>query len=118
MGTVSNHVRASVRAHLQAMPARPPQAAIGRAINRTQTWVSHYLSGRHDIDIDTLSRLCDFLQLDLPSLLSGDDNRPRLDEPYAEAVTLMQAVSPDERELIVDMLRALVRRPTGKRARR
>lgn len=120
MGTVNAHVRARLRAHLEAMPARPTQSSIGRAIDRTQTWVSHYFSGRHNIDIDTLAKLCDFLQVSLTAVLASDDDAHTLTQPYAEAVTLMQAVAPDERELILDMLRALVRRPVSarKRARR
>lgn len=118
MGHLSDHVRRRVRAHLDAMPARPTQAAIGRAVHRTQTWVSHYLSGRHDIDLDTLSKLCEFLQVDLPSLLQDEHTRATLAPPYDEALTMLRALAQDERDTMIDVLRVLVRRPTAKRARR
>lgn len=115
--TVSQSVRQRLRNHLDALPSRPTQSAIGDALDRTQTWVSHYFSGRHDIDLDTLSNLCEFLHVDIRSLFESDD-RQTLPAPYAEALTLLKSIAPAERDLIIDLLRQMARRPTKKRARK
>lgn len=111
-------VRSRIRTYLRDLPSRPTQQAIGDALGRTQTWVSQYLSGRHDIDLDTLAKLADFLHLDLVSLFRDHGPRHTLAPDYAEALTLLQALTPDERATVLDVLRALARRPAQKRARR
>lgn len=116
---ISDLVRARLNAHLDALPTRPTQRSIGDAIGRTQTWVSHYLSGRHDCDLDTLAALAAFLNLDLSALVgpSGERLRTRLDPPLDELVMLFQSVPPDEREVILQLLRSLTRPIHQRRAR-
>lgn len=117
--TLSALVRTRLRAYLDGLPSRPTQAAIGDAIGRTQTWVSHYLSGRHDVDLDTLARLCAFLRIDLASLLTErGELRHTVDPSLAELLTLFESVTPEERDTVLDVLRVLARRPAAKRARR
>jgi transcriptional regulator with XRE-family HTH domain len=111
-------VRQRLRRHLDQLVARPTQKQLGDAIDRTQTWVSHYLSGRHDVDLDTLGHIAAFLDIDLGSLVTPDgDVRQQLPEPYAEAVTLLQAVTHEERDAVLDILRSLARKPSTRRAR-
>jgi len=115
--TLSESIRAAIKNYLDMLPRKPTQASIGRAVQRTQTWVSHYLSGRHDIDLNTLSRLCLFLDIKVADLLA-DSVAPKAERSLAsEASTLMQAISPEEQQAILDVLRALARKPAAKRAR-
>jgi transcriptional regulator with XRE-family HTH domain len=117
--TLSALVRARLRAYLESLPSRPTQAVIGEAIGRTQTWVSHYLSGRHEVDLDTLARLCAFLRVDLASLLTErGEIRHTVDPSLAEVLTLFESLTDEERETVRDILRVLARRPAAKRARR
>lgn len=117
--TLDALVRERIRTYLRDLPSRPTQQAIGDAIGRTQTWVSQYLSGRHDIDLDTLAKLAAFMHMDLGSLLH-DHGSPRLTlaPDFAEALTLLQSLTPEERATVLDVLRVLARRPATKRARR
>lgn len=117
--TLSALVRNRLRTYLESLPSRPTQAAIGEAIDRTQTWVSHYLSGRHDVDLDTLARLCAFLRVDLASLLTErGELRHTVDPSLAELLTLFESLTRKERETVLDIVRVLARRPAEKRARR
>jgi transcriptional regulator with XRE-family HTH domain len=116
---LSTLTRARIRTYLESLPSRPTQKAIGDAIGRTQTWVSHYLSGRHDVDLDTLSRLCAFLRVDLSALVADrGELRHTVDRSVAELLTLFDSLTEAERETVLEILRALARRPSAKRARR
>lgn len=114
---LSAHVRQRIHEHLADLPVRPTQRAIGAAIRRTQTWVSHYLSGRHDIDLNTLGRLADFLGVTVPDLMAGAQPRHDASPRLTEAITMLRSISDDEQDTVLDILRILARVPSTRRAR-
>lgn len=116
--TLQSLVRHRLRQHLDGLPAKPTQASLADAIGVTQTWVSHYLHGRHDIDLDTLERLCNTLQLDLSTIVRRDGPVESTQPPeLAEPVMLLQALPGDSRAVVIELLRELTRPTTQKRAR-
>lgn len=117
--SLNSLVRTRIKQHIAAMPARPTQRAIADALGLTQTWVSHYMSGRHDIDLDKLAAFAAFLRVDPASLVKdGGELKHTVKPDVAEALTLFQALSSDEREIILLTMRALVRPQSEKRARK
>jgi hypothetical protein len=118
--SLSDLVRRRLAAHLEGMPARPTQSAIADALGVTQTWVSHYFRGRHDVDLDTLAKLADFLGVRLESLVADSENAKAVSAHpagFGEVWTLLQSVTPAERDVVRDVLRVVARRPASKRAR-
>lgn len=118
--TLDALVRRRLAAYLDSMTARPTQDAIGAQISRTQTWVSHYLAGRTDADLDTLNKICDFIGIRLSTViedaLKGKTAAPR--PPAAvEVQTLFAAITPDEQKIVINVLATLARRPAAKRSR-
>lgn len=115
---LSARIRHRIRDHLDAMPAKPRQSSLAEAVGVTQSWVSHYLHGRHDIDLDTLEKLCDVLQLDLAALVKPDGQaKTTLRPELSELVALFQALAPDSQETVRQLLRELTRPAAQKRAR-
>ena len=116
---LSARVRHRLRDHLDRMPAKPTQQALAEAVGVTQSWISHYLHGRHEADLDTVEKLCQVLQLDLPSLVRPDGAAvTTLPAAVAEPVALLQALTPEAREMVLELLRELTRPAASKRARR
>lgn len=112
-------VRTRIKERLAALPARPTQYAIAEALGLGQTWVSHYLSGRHDIDLDKLAAFAAFLRVDPATLVKdGGAIKHTVAPDIAEALTLFQALSEKERGIILETMRALTRPVSEKRARR
>ena len=118
--SLSSLVRSRIQNALGSLPFRPTQSAIADALGVTQTWVSHYLRGRHEIDLDTLGKLCGYLGIRMGSLFEGGDVVPLSTLPagMAETWTLLQSITDDERDAVRDILRIMARRPSAKRARK
>jgi transcriptional regulator with XRE-family HTH domain len=117
---LDQYVRRRISTHLAAMPVRPTQEAIGEAIGHTQTWVSHYLNGRHDADLTTLHQLCDYIGLRLADILAeaAGEAPAKPDNPEeSETLTLLRSITPAERRAQLEILRIIARRPSTKRAR-
>lgn len=111
-------VRRRFRQHLEALPARPTQAALAEAAGINQSGLSHYLAGRHEFDLNTIGRLAAALQLDLGSLVRADGEiKTTLAPPLAELVALYGALPADSQFTIISLLRELTRPTTQKRAR-
>src|SRR5262245_59100822 len=60
------------------------QAALGQAIGRSQEWVSRFLAGRYDADVDTLQAIATAIDLPLYELLAltTDPRLVKLCEAY------------------------------------
>ncbi len=114
--TTAQNIRRRIRDHLASLSTPPRQSDIGQAINRTQTWVSHYLSGRHDADVDTLIRLCDFLELDLCDLIH--DRRPGAPTQGQQIATLINSLTPPEQGAIRAVIETMARPPASRRSRK
>lgn len=113
-------VRRRLIAYLDAMTARPTQGAIGAQISRGQTWVSHYLAGRIDADLDTLNKICEFIGIRLSTVideaLRGKTTAAKT-PAAAQVQTLFASITPAEQQTVLDVLGTLARRPTNKRSR-
>lgn len=120
ISTLDALVRRRLVACLDSITARPTQDAIGGQVGRTQTWVSHYLAGRIDADLDTLNRICDFIGIRLSTVIEeaikGKTAAPK-PPAAAEVQTLFAAITPEEQQIVIDVLATLARRPASKRAR-
>lgn len=80
------------------------QAAFGERIGRTQVWVSKYLKGEFDADIDTLQQMAQVFRHSIPQLLDFPS------DPDEETVlTLYRALRPEVRRLTVELLREMGR---------
>lgn len=85
----------------------------------SQSWFSHYLHGRHEVDLDTLDRLCSVLSIDLESLVrSSGTPETTLPPAVSEIVTLFQALPAETQDTVRKLLRDLSRPKAQKRARR
>lgn len=115
---LSARIRARLREHLAAMPSRPTQQALADQMGATQSWVSHYLAGRHDADIDTLDRFAQAVQVDFASLVRPDGKpQSTLPREFAEPIVMLQAMTPEMRAHVIALMRELTRPSTQKRAR-
>lgn len=116
---LSQRVRHRLRAYIDSLPAKPTQYALAERAGVTQSWVSHYLAGRHDADLDTLERFCIALQVDIASLMGPDGGaRPSVPDEIAEPMALYQSLTPKGREVVLDLLRQMTRPATKQRARK
>lgn len=95
------------------MAANPKitQATIAKAVGVSQSWVSLYKSGGVEADLDQLDEIARVFGHTLMELL---DLRP--DPRERELIEAHRALSPENRDLAVKMLRAMIP-PTAERAR-
>lgn len=112
---LTSTIRRRLQDHLAAMPIKPRQIDIAAAVGKTQTWVSHYLAGRHDADLDTLDRLCQFFGLELWGLIQDRPAQPRPE--LEELGTLYRSLSKPEQEALQGILRMMARPNRAQRAR-
>lgn len=92
------------------------QADLGRDIGRNQAWMSRFLDGEFDADLDTLQRIAVAFEHDITALL--DAPKPG---PDAEALSLFRALRPASRALALELLREWAHPPVTRgrsRARR
>lgn len=116
---LSARVRSRLRDHLDTMPAKPRQADVAEAVGMSQSWFSHYLHGRHEVDLDTLERLCTVLSVDLESLMrTNGAPESSLPPSVSEIATLFQALPAETQDTVRKLLRDLSRPKAQKRARR
>lgn len=81
------------------------QVALGQRIGRNQAWVSRYLGGEFDADLDALQRMADVFGHTLWSLLG---NLPA-DRQEAELISLYRACRPAGRRAVALLLAELTR---------
>lgn len=88
------------------------QTQICEQIGRNQPWLSRYLAGGIDADIDTLAQMAKVFEQSLYALLSIP-----ADPEEAEVMRLYRALRPKGREAVLQMLREMTRGHTSPRAR-
>ncbi len=115
--TLDAHVRRRIKARLADLPAKPTQDAIGQALGKTQTWVSHNLAGDLDADFETAGRFCEFLGTTLSAEIKAGADAKAKPTKQAEFNVLFSSITPDEQNTVMDILRTLARRPASRRAR-
>ncbi len=115
--TLDAHVRRRIKARLADLPAKPTQDAIGQALGKTQTWVSHYLAGDIDADFETAGRFCEFLGTSLSAEIKAGADAKAKPTKQAEFSVLFSSITTEEQETILNILRTVARRPAKRRAR-
>jgi len=89
------------------------QTALAERIGRTQAWMSRYLGGDLDADLETLQKLARAFGQPLGALLDAPT-----DPVEARVVQLFRALPVETRTIIVNLLEAWTRGRTGGRSRR
>jgi transcriptional regulator with XRE-family HTH domain len=80
------------------------QVAFGERIGRNQVWVSKYLKGEFDTDLETLQQMAQVFRHTLTQLLDFPS------DPDEEAlITLYRALRPEARRLAFQMLQEMGR---------
>jgi transcriptional regulator with XRE-family HTH domain len=98
MGKLDDVARARILAWLRA--SGKTQADLGRDIGRNQSWMSRYLDGEFDADLDTLQRIAFAFDHTLTALL----NVPG-DAPGDEAREHFNALRKQTRDLALSVLK-------------
>lgn len=107
MGKLDDVARRRLLAWINA--STKTQADLAREIGRNQAWMSRYLDGEFDADLDTLQRMAVAFDHALPSLLETPPD-PR----NAEVVEFFNAIRPEARGLALDVLREWANPPRTK----
>jgi len=81
------------------------QAEISRRVDRTGAWLSRYLRGEFDADLETLQRIARVFGHSLAALLDVPT-----DPVEEEVLSLFRACPQDAREAVLHMLRVITRR--------
>lgn len=80
------------------------QAAFGERIGRNQVWVSKYLKGEFDTDLETLHQMAQVFRHTLTQLLDFPS------DPEEEAlITLYRTLRPEARRLAFQLFQEMVR---------
>lgn len=82
------------------------QVTLADKIGRTQAWMSRYLDGEFDTDLDTLEKMAGAFDHTLAELL---DVRP--DDQERELLDAFRALKTDKRGLAVELVKAMVPTP-------
>lgn len=85
------------------------QAAFGERIGRNQVWVSKYLKGEFDADLETLQQMAQVFRHTLTQLLDFPS-----DPDEAALITLYRALRPEVRRLAFQMLQEMSRSRSAK----
>ena len=116
VGPVEDGVRRTIAAWMAARGVT--KTALGVGVGRNQPWVTRYLDGEFDTDIDTLARVAAFFGEPLSALFPAGE-----DAALAELLARYRATTPPRRALLLDLLRewtpdALLKLERGGRPRR
>jgi transcriptional regulator with XRE-family HTH domain len=84
------------------------QQAIAERLGRKQGWVSRYLRGDFNADLNTLAAFADLFEHTLASLLAVPT-----DPVEAELLTLYRAADPGDRRNVIALLHSLTRKRGG-----
>lgn len=109
MGKLDDVARARIRAWFKG--SGRTQADVAADIGRNQAWMSRYLDGEFDADLDTLQRFAVAFDNSLGGLLGFTPS-----EIDAEALDLIHALRPEARALALSLLREWAD-PPGSRGR-
>lgn len=111
------HARARLKAWVRA--DRRSQKELARLLRRHPNWLSRYLAGKFDADVDTLQELAALFGHSLPALLDMPT-----DPLEAAAIEAFRLLPPADQMMAVALLTALTRgvvaetRPMRRRAAR
>lgn len=108
MGQKDDAARARVAHWLAA--SKMTQTALAERIGRNQAWMSRYLDGEFDTDLETLDRLAQVFGHTLFELLDAS-----VDPTEAEVIERWRALRPSGRQIVLDVLREWT--PTDGRGR-
>lgn len=98
MGKRDDIARAKVAQWLAA--SQMTQTALADRIGRNQAWMSRYLDGEFDTDLETLERIATAFGHTLFELLDAPQNSTE-----AEVLDRWRALRPSGRRLVLDVLR-------------
>lgn len=94
------HARTRLKAWVRA--DRRSQGELARLLRRHENWLSRYLSGKFDADIDTLQELAALFGHSLPALLDMPT-----DPLEAAAIDAFRLLPPADQMMVVALLTAL-----------
>lgn len=98
MGKRDETARAKVAQWLQT--SKMTQTALAEGIGRNQAWMSRYLDGEFDTDLDTLEKLATAFNHSLFELLDTGQHTTEM-----EVIERWRALRPAGRKLVLDVLR-------------
>lgn len=88
------------------------QTNVAASIGRNQEWVSRFLTGKLDADVDTLQQLAAIFGHSLASLL-----QVAVDPDEAKLIDAFRALSGPARVTAIEVVRAMAGRPPQRRGR-
>ena len=97
--SLDDFARRQIRRWLHA--THTSQTKLAAAIGRNEAWMSRYLAGEYDTDLETLRRMALVFGHTLGTLLTMPT-----DPDEAETVALIRSLSPDDRKTILTLLRS------------
>ena len=86
------------------------QKKLAEQLGISPAMLSHYLTGRNEMPIDTLIKLSEMFQLSLEYLVGISDQPEQpmtLSAGERELITAFRTLSPDQREIIQENLRLM-----------
>jgi transcriptional regulator with XRE-family HTH domain len=105
--TLDEIARARIREWMRTTGAT--QVMLAGRIGKTQAWMSRYLSGELDADLESLRGMAAAFEHSLSALLEAPTNPIE-----AELITLYRALHPDARKALLDLLRLWANPPSRK----
>lgn len=102
--TLQNIARAHVRRLIDGH--RVPMAAVSEAIGQKPNWVSRYLSGQFDADLDQLAAIAEFFKIRFSDLLNVPP--PTVDD--GELWQLYGALPAEKQAVVLQVVRAFFSR--------
>lgn len=78
MGEIRNNLKKNLSYYLDLMNVS--QKTLSEKLNVSQAAVTNWVKGKNSPDIETVSEICDFLNIKMPDLLGENKNINKLDE--------------------------------------
>lgn len=109
MGEIRNNLKKNLSYYLDLMNVS--QKALSEKLNVSQAAVTNWVKGKNSPDIETVSEICDFLNIKMSDLLGENKNINKLDEKDNSLISKYNQLNESGQSKLMERLDELLELP-------
>lgn len=113
MGEIRNNLKKNLSYYLDLMNVS--QKTLSEKLNVSQAAVTNWVKGKNSPDIETVSEICDFLNIKMSDLLGENKNINKLDEKDNSLISKYNQLNESGQSKLMERLDELLELPKYRR---
>ena len=109
MGEIRNNLKKNLNYYLDLMNVS--QKTLSEKLNVSQAAVTNWVKGKNSPDIETVSEICDFLNIKMSDLLGENKNINKLDEKDNSLISKYNQLNESGQSKLMERLDELLELP-------